>query len=150
MYQELNQQIQNLNPNAQLNNLFPQSPESINSSLPPADNFLNNLNDPNQIVSITQELNNYKDQNIADTNITSQSNNLHSSMKYYILKVIVIVIIYLIFSTDTIKSFAGKYIVLIAPNNGNNISLIGLIIYGILIAVAIVVADKFLYKYLPY
>lgn len=95
--------------------------------------------DDSQIISITQDLNNSKKDNDSLLIKTELKDN---SLTSYLTKFIIILIVYLIFSTDFIKKIFSNIIVNLYPSD-NNISLVSLIIYGCIIsAVCILVEYK--------
>jgi len=57
---------------------------------------------------------------------------------------IIIVLLYIILSQNFIKIFIGKYIKEINPSNNNNVSLIGVIIYGSILALFFVIIKKYI------
>ena len=95
--------------------------------------------DDSQIISITQDLNNSKKDNDSLLIKTEPKDN---SLTGYLTKFIIILVVYLIFSTDFIKKIFSNIIVNLYPSD-NNISLVSLIIYGCIIsAVCILVEYK--------
>ena len=97
--------------------------------------------DDSQIISITQDLNNSKKDlsTIPELIKTEPKDNL---LINYLTKFIIILVVYLIFSTDFIKKIFSNIIVNLYPSD-NNISLVSLIIYGCIIsAVCILVEYK--------
>lgn len=95
--------------------------------------------DDSQIISITQDLNNSKKDN---DSLLIKTESKDNSLTSYLTKFIIILIVYLIFSTDFIKKIFSNIIVNLYPSD-NNISLVSLIIYGCIIsAVCILVEYK--------
>ena len=111
-----------------------QSPQFIQSQqLPPQQN--NN----SQIESITQDLNNMKkDEEILNNNINDTEDLFEENKKSYktiLINFIIVLIVYLLFSTDFIKQIFSNIIIGIYPNS-DNLSIIGLLIYGSIIAIS--------------
>lgn len=135
--QEILQQENNFNIPMNNNILSQQMNNHIINQPPPQQ--LNN----SQIESITQDLNNMKkDDDILNNNINSSDNLTPDDLfnenkktyKSILINFIIVLIVYLVFSTDFIKQIFSNIIIGIYPN-GANISLIGLFIYGSVIAI---------------
>jgi hypothetical protein len=117
------QQINNdLNNNFQQNQQYSQNNTNYDSQIP-------------QIMNIPQD---EKIQNMFE------ENNYKQNLIKYIKKILLILIIYVIFSLEPVKLIIGKYIKYINPNDQGNISIIGFITYGLIIAIIIVLIEKFL------
>ena len=130
-----NNLINNTQQNNQLNNLINQPINQLNmqnTQYPPQQ--INN----SQIESITQDLNNMKKETEILNNDIDNSEDLFNenkkSYKNILINFIIILVVYLIFSTNTIKQIFSNIIVGIYPNN-NNISIIALLIYGSIISI---------------
>lgn len=122
----------------------------------------NNFNNPqNPIVSITQDLNNdifNADENIDylsninNTNINPhiiqpEKSNIKNKIKTATIDILSIFIIYIILSSNIIKDIISKLIISIVPI-GFNVSFIGLITYGLMLAFLSVILKHFLNKYM--
>ena len=111
-----------------------QSPQFIQSQQLPQQQ-----NNNSQIESITQDLNNMKkDEEILNNNINDTEDLFEENKKSYktiLINFIIVLIVYLLFSTDFIKQIFSNIIIGIYPNS-DNLSMIGLLIYGSIIAIS--------------
>ncbi|CAH6421500.1 Hypothetical protein KVN_LOCUS313 [uncultured virus] len=88
----------------------------------------------------------YGNENQED-NIKKQIKQNYMSMIPNVIKEpIILIIIYVILSQSFVKNGIGKYIKQINPDENGNISLIGIIIYGTILAVLFMFAKKILLK----
>ncbi len=130
-----NNLINNTQQNNQLNNLINQPINQLN--MPNTQYSPQQINN-SQIESITQDLNNMKKETEILNNDIDNSEDLFNenkkSYKNILINFIIILVVYLIFSTNTIKQIFSNIIVGIYPNN-NNISIIALLIYGSIISI---------------
>lgn len=60
---------------------------------------------------------------------------------------IILLILYLILSTQTVKDFIGKYISQINPNDNGVVSFTGILIYGLILCVLFYIVNKYLPKF---
>jgi hypothetical protein len=118
-------------------------------------NDLNNNFQQNQMINQQNQLYNqpqYIDQNHPIMNIKQddkiqkmfEEDEYKTIIKKYIKKIIIFLIVYIIFSLESVKSFIGKYITYINPDNKGNITITGIIIYGLILSIIITSIDLFL------
>ena len=82
------------------------------------------------------------DDNENNINIKLIKTKKNTNYKSYLLDFTLIIIIYVLLSQNPVKIFTGKYIKFVNPNSDGTISLSGLLIYGIMIAVLFVLIKK--------
>lgn len=100
----------------------------------------------------TQQMNHRYANNVANSVVNDQNAHRNILKKTGIVEKIpflfreplIIVVVYVILSLDIVKQTLGSYIPQIKPNAGGNIQFIGYIIYGMIMAIAIMTMKKLL------
>ena len=134
-----------INPNINSNILIPNDqpyPQQINQNNP--------IIQQTPIKSITDELNNSGNPPMKQEEINKildkpdsfddQPKEEPSKFKKYLIKFIIILAVYLIFSIDTVKRLFSTIIINLYPSN-NYISIVGLIIYGAVLSAVCILAE---------
>ena len=68
--------------------------------------------------------------------------NSYSYLPEWLKDILIILVIYVILSQNTVKTFVGKYINSINPGSDGTVSFLGIVIYGTLLAVLYVIIRK--------
>jgi len=126
--------------------------EKNNYSIPNINNLvldinksLENYSPSSQAVPLTDEYEDYHEPLENLQNTKNENTETKDSSDYILLKeFLLLVIIYVILSQNFFRNFIGKYIKYINPKPDGNVSLIGVIIYGILFAIIYLIVKKFL------
>lgn len=157
-----NPQMMQMPPNIMTQQMMPQqmmqNPQMMPQMMPQqthygdmgslARDITDNLDDisPQQM----QQLNHRYANSVANGVVNDQNRNIYKKtglvekIPFLFREPLIIVVVYVILSLDIVKQTLGSYIPQIKPNAGGNVQFIGYIIYGMIMAIAIMTMKKLL------
>lgn len=106
-------------------------------------NEINTQEQPNQQYIQQNYQNQYMNEGMIMNKMYDMNDIKEKGIKY-LKKVIMIVIIYLIISSQQFKNITSKYINILKPDENGNIKITGSIIYGIILAALIILSNEFI------
>jgi hypothetical protein len=81
-----------------------------------------------------------------DTDSNDEDEKLYSNIVNIAKDPVVLLILYVILSQDSVKSFFGTYIKQINPQDDGSVSFMGIVIYGLILAVLFVIVRQLIIK----
>jgi len=106
-------------------------------------NEINTQEPPQQYNMPPNYQNQYINEGMMMNNIYDMNDLKEKGIKY-LKKVIMIIIIYLIISSQQFKNITSKYISILRPDENGKIKLTGSIFYGLILAALIILSNEFI------
>ena len=97
--------------------------------------------DINKDLEEKENINNNTEESILSDTENNKSNN-EKYIKHFLYEPLLLLIIYLIFSQDFVRKFIANYISYLNPKSDGTISIIGVIIYGIILVTIYTLSKK--------